>query len=322
MVDGPRAPRDGWVVVSEPAPSATAKRDAWLHEPERGSAFGISALLAAHRVFGRGFAVAILHVVALCYALFSGRLRAVSRAYLVRALGRPPRFRDVVRHVATFAVCSFDRVLFAAGKLDGFTIERHGHDLLAELAATRTGAILLGAHLGSFEAMRAMGQREALVLNVLVHFRNARKITAMLRRVAPDFDARIIEIDPDAPHHVLAVAERIAAGELVAVLGDRVGLGEGTTRVTLLGGEVELPTGPYALAAVLRCPIYLTFGLYHGRGRYSLHCERFAESVQLPRRDRAARVGELAQRYAARVEHHVAQAPYCWFNFFDMWTPP
>lgn len=307
--------------MSEPDAPGDAKRG-WLHEPERGTAFGLRALLAAHRVFGRGFAVAILHVVAFYYALFAARARAASRAYLQRALGRPARFRDVVRHIATFAVCSFDRVLFAAGKTGGFTITRDGHELLADLARTKTGAILLGAHLGSFEALRAIGQREKLVVNVLAHFANARKITAMLRHVAPEFDARVIEIDPAAPHHVLVVAERIAAGEIVAVLGDRVGLGEGTTRVTLLGGEVELPTGPYALASVLRCPIYLTFGLYLGRGHYALSCERFADAVQLPRAERAARVQALAQRYATRLEHHIARAPYCWFNFFDMWTSP
>lgn len=291
----------------------------WLREEERGSMFGIRALLLAYRIFGRGFAVLVLRVVAFYYVAFSGRVRRTSRAYLHRVVD-DPGFFDVLRHVATFAICSFDRILFAAGKLDAFTITRNGHEHLAALARDKRGAILLGAHLGSFEAMRAMGDREGLVVNVLAHFANARKITAMLQTVAPQFAARVIEIDPDAPHYVLVVRERIEAGELVAVLGDRTGLGEGVATVDFLGGPAKVPTGAYALASVLRCPIYLTFGLFTGDNRYDLYCEPFAELVELPRADRAARMQTFAQRYAERLAVYVHKAPYCWFNFFDFWA--
>lgn len=293
----------------------------WLRERERGTVFGIRALLFAHRVFGRGFAVLILRVVAFYYAVFAGRVRRTSRDYLRRVMD-DPGFFDVVRHVAAFAICAFDRILFAAGKLGGFAIDRNGDEHLAALARDKRGAILLGAHLGSFEVMRAMSDREGLAVNVLAHFANARKITAVLETVAPGMGARIIAIDPDAPHYVLRVRECIEAGELVAVLGDRTGLGEGVATVDFLGSKATLPTGAYALASVLRCPIYLTFGLYLGGNRYSLYCEPFAESVELPRAERAMRMQAFAQRYADRLEVYVRKAPYCWFNFFDFWKFP
>jgi len=295
------------------------ERGGWLRKPERGTIVGIRALLAAHRVFGRRFAVGLLHVVALYYALFATGARAASRDYLRRVIDEP-RFVDVLRHIATFAVCSFDRILLAAGRLEGLTIERTGDHHLRALHDARKGAILLGAHLGSFEALRASGDAEGLVVNVLAHFANARKIIAMLAAVAPGFDARVIEIDPDAPHWALKVAECVANGELVAVLGDRTGLGQGTATADFLGGRAEFPTGPYALASVLRCPIYLTFGLYLGDGRYALHCEPFAESVELPRAERSARIAVLVQRYATRLEAYVRRAPHCWFNFYRFWS--
>jgi predicted LPLAT superfamily acyltransferase len=291
----------------------------WLRERERGSMFGIRALLFAHRLFGRGFAAVILRVVAFYYVVFAASVRRTSRDYLRRVID-DPGFFDVVRHVATFAICSFDRILLAAGKTGGFAFERTGDHHLAALARDKRGALLLGAHLGSFEVLRAMSDHEGLVVNVLAHFANARKITAVLETVAPGMSARIIAIDPDAPHYVLRVRECIEAGELVAVLGDRTGLGEGVATVDFLGGKAALPTGPYALASVLHCPIYLTFGLFVGGNRYSLFCEPFAESVELPRAERAARMQALAQRYADRLEVYVRKAPYCWFNFFDFWA--
>ena len=63
----------------------------WLRERERGSMFGIRALLLAHRVFGRGFAVLILRVVAFYYVVFSGRVRRTSRDYLRRVIDDRPR---------------------------------------------------------------------------------------------------------------------------------------------------------------------------------------------------------------------------------------
>jgi predicted LPLAT superfamily acyltransferase len=291
---------------------------AWLRERERGSAFGIRLLLVTHRICGRGFVRLILHVIAFYYALFAGTARRASRSYLQRVQGRAG-FLDVVRHIATFAQVAFDRVLLAAGRLEGFTFTRDGRHHLEALAQAKRGAILLGAHVGSFEAMRAMGGHEQFRINVVVHFENARRITAMLRAVAPDFDARIIAIDPDAPHWVLRVQECIEAGELVAVLGDRTGLGEASVEVELLGGKVRLPTGPYALAAVLRCPIYLTFGLFHAPSTYALSCEPFAERVELPRGRREQELAALTQRYADRLGEHAKRAPLNWFNFFELW---
>ncbi len=294
---------------------------AWLRERERGSAFGIRLLLFTYRICGRGFVRVILRIVAFYYALFAGTARRASRSYLRRVQGNAGFF-DVVRHIATFATVAFDRVLLAAGQLDRFTFTRDGYHHLEQLARTKRGAILLGAHLGSFEALRAMGTQEQLPINVLAHFENAARITAMLRAVAPDFDARIIAIDPAAPHWVLRVQECIEAGELVAVLGDRTGLGEASVEVELLGGKVRLPTGPYALAAVLRCPIYLTFGLFHPPSTYALSCEPFAEQVELPRGRRDEALREHAQRYADRLEVMIRRAPLCWFNFFELWSPP
>jgi predicted LPLAT superfamily acyltransferase len=291
----------------------------WLHRPERGTALGLKMLIFTMRLLGRGGVRIVLAVVGFYYALFAGAATRASREYLARLYPKVT-FWMVVRHIRTFGEASFDRMLFAAGRTDEFEIERTGKENLAELARKKQGAILLGAHVGSFEAMRAMARHEDIKINVLVHFENARKINAMLKAIAPEFQARIIEIDPASPHFVLTVAERIEAGELVAILGDRIGIGERTAVANFMGSPALFPVGPYTLAAVLKCPIYLTFGLYHRPRMYSLYCEPFAERVELPRKSREAALQELVQRYADRLELFVRRAPYCWFNFFDFWA--
>ena len=111
----------------------------------------------------------------------------------------------------------------------------------------------------------------------------------------------------------------IERGELVAVLGDRVGVNEKTATANFLGAPARFPTGPYTLAALLRCPIYLTFGLYRAPNRYDLYCEPLCEQLELPRGAREAALAAHVQRYADRLEHYCRLAPHDWFNFYDFW---
>ena len=62
----------------------------------------------------------------------------------------------------------------------GFGVSRNGYEHLGELRDTNTGAILLGAHLGSFYAMRVQGAEEALSLYPVVFTKHARRINDVL----------------------------------------------------------------------------------------------------------------------------------------------
>ena len=291
---------------------------AWMTRPEKGTVLGVRALLLFVRVFGRRGAGALLAVIVFYYAIFARKARAASQDYL-RRVGLPSGFWGAYRHIFTFARCALDRVFLVRGELGRFRISCTGAEHLMELRRARRGALLLGAHLGSFEVMRAASEGERIPINILAFWRNARMINGFLRSVGADFEARVIQIDPDDPGYILAAREAIERGELVAVHGDRVGIGEKTATVNFLGGQARLPLGPYTLAALLRCPIYLTFGLYHAPDRYDLYCEPFAEHLELPRGRREEAAAGHAQRYADRLEYYCRLAPLNWFNFYDFW---
>jgi predicted LPLAT superfamily acyltransferase len=197
----------------------------------------------------------------------------------------------------------------------------HGHELLTAAREQGRGAILLGAHLGSFEAMRARSQARDIALSILGHFENAKMINALFSVLNPGMAARVIHISPGSVDFIFRVQQRVEAGEFVAVLGDRTGLNEKSMVVDFFGAPARFPTGPFVLAAVLDCPVFLTFGLYREPNRYDLHCELFAERVELPRPNRQAELRALVQRYAQRLEHYARLAPDNWFNFYDVWEP-
>jgi predicted LPLAT superfamily acyltransferase len=297
--------------------ASNAPATAWLRTSEMGSAFALRLLIAICRLLGRGATRLLLVPIVLYFVAFAPQARRASRDYLAR-VGRAHGFRAVFAHCLRFAHVTLDRLFFVLGRYRAFTITRTGEEQLAALKQQRRGALLLGAHVGSFEALRAMATEEGLPLNIVGYFRNARLINGVLARLNPTLATRVINLEQNMSF-VLAVKERIDAGEMVALLGDRVGIGERVSEVDLFGAPALLPAGPYWLAASLRCPVYLTFGLFHEPNRYDLYCEPFAERIELRRGEREADARVWAQRFARRLEHYCGLAPDNWFNFYPFW---
>ena len=300
--------------------SAPPAARGWLDVAERGSAAGMWLVVLVCRALGRRAGRLLVPLIVLYFVAFAPRARRASRDYLAR-LGLPHGFGAVLEHFRRFANCTLDRLFWALGETSRFQVTCTGKEHLLALAGGRRGALLLGAHLGSFEAMRGMAGRQALPLNVVGYFKNARLINGVLERLNPKTNTRVIAVEPGVDF-VLKLRERIEAGELVALLGDRVGLGERVVETSFLGAPALLPTGPFWLAATLGCPVYLTFGLYREPNKYELYCEPFAERVELPRGAREEGARGYAQRFAQRLEHYCRLAPDNWFNFYDFWRSP
>src|SRR5260370_5059507 len=283
-------------------------RTGWLGVAERGSVLGIWFLVWLSTAFGRIPAWFVLRFIALYYVLLHASIRRTSSEYLTRVHGHAS-LAMVYSHVLCFAEVALDRAFIVSGKRKYFKVTCTGNHYFKELTAKGRGAILLGAHLGSFEAMRVQADREGLRINALGYFRNARMINAALQKLNPNANARVISIDHANFDFVLSIKERIERGEFIAILGDRTGSDGRMATVDFLGGQADFPTGAYVLASILKCPLYLTFGLYRRPDRSNLFFEPFEEETTLPRAnpDRALHV--YAHRFATSLAHFVPLPP-------------
>jgi predicted LPLAT superfamily acyltransferase len=302
--------------------TAGAPAAEWLSRRERGTVLGIRAAFKLATLCGRTVTKPLVAAITLFYVLFDRKVARASRAWLERVRGRPARFRDVYRHVHTFAQTTLDKVFLLTDHTRALTFTRTGRELLAAQHATGKGAILLGAHLGSYEAMRAGGDDDQIEIEILGYFANARMINTLLAELSPRSAARVIHLGEDPVGVMARVADSLAKGHFIATMGDRTGLTERVVRAPFFGQDASFPAGPFLMASVLRCPVYLVFGLYRAPNHYDLHCERFAERVELPRKDRDEALRQWVRRYAERVEHYAREAPENWFNFFDFWAAP
>ena len=281
---------------------------------------GLQLVSGTLRLFGRRIASGLLWLVCWYYLAFFPSVRGASRDFFSR-LGQPAGLRQVHRHLWAFARVALDRLLFLTGDTDGLVVNLHGHEHIMALAASKRGALLLGAHLGSFEAMRSLAARYDVPLLVVADFRNARRINALLERLSPDLRVRLLELDPEAPLGLLAAKDAIERGELVAVLADRAThRDKRDVTVPFLGGMARLPAGAHVLAAVLQCPVFFVCALFEGPRTYEVHCVPLSERVVLPRKDRTAALEREVERYARVLEDFARRSPLNWFNFFPFWV--
>jgi predicted LPLAT superfamily acyltransferase len=300
-------------------PPSPPARD-WRSHKERSTRFMVTLIvwLATHAY--RPLVRPLLYPIVAYFVATSPAARRASRDYLRRALGRPAGLRDLWRHFFAFASCTLDRIFFLSKRHEAIDVSVDRPEEVRAAVARQAGCLLFVAHFGSAESLRliAVDQRR-LPLSILLDRAHGRMLTELLERLNPELAGSIIDASQRGPQLVLSLKEALQAGRMVGIMADRALSTDRAVSVDFLGAPARLPVGPWQLAHALQVPIVLGFGVYHGGNRYTAHFELFAQSVRLPRDGREAALGELAQRYARRLEFHARGAPYNWFNFYDYW---
>lgn len=302
-------------------PPADAGTPDWTRRPERSSRAILRLMVWISLTFGRTASRLVLYGIALYFVLFAPKARRASRAYLGRALGRWAEWPDGFRHVLTFASTIHDRVYLLNDRFDLFDIEVSGTEALGAALASRPGVLLAGAHLGSFEVLRAVGrERAGLKIAMLMYEENARKINATLEAINPEATQDVIALG--RMDSMLEARARLDQGYLVGMLADRRLGNDPTLACEFLGAPAAFPTGPWRVAAILKRPVFFMTGLYLGGNRYRIHFEPLADFSGIRREDRDEAIAAAIAAYASRLEHYCRLAPYNWFNFFDFWQKP
>lgn len=295
-----------------------SEADRWTTLPERGTpaSLRVIAWIAMH--IGRWGARLLLYPIALYFVIAARSARRTSYDYLKRLRGEPAHWWHVFRHFHCFAATILDRVYLLRGQFEGFHVTVRGKEILDQQIENGKGNILLGSHLGSFEVLRALGvMQRSVSLKVLMDTAHNQNITRFFDALNPTVAGTVIA--PDRPDTLIRVKESLDAGFLIGMLGDRVSGGDKTTQCQFLSAPATFPAGPVLLAATMRCPVILFFGLYRGGNSYEIYFEHFADEITLDRDHRAKDIQLWMQRYAKRLEHYARLAPYNWFNFYPFW---
>jgi len=306
---------------------STAQARHWAAISESSFVGGMRLLFWVCRVFGRWPFRVVLYPVLAWYVMVKPAARRASRTYLRRVAAFTPvntGWLGVLRHFGSFAEAILDKMLLWGGLFDTGAVRYAGIEPMQRLLAEKRGALLICAHLGNADLCRVLShQVSGLKLTVLVHTRHARAFNDMLAAIDPRSQMNLMQVTEMNPATAMMLAERVGRGEFVVIAGDRIPVSPDprVTTVPFMGAGAAFPVGPYVLASVLQCPLYMMFSM-RGPAVHEVHFELLRESVRLPRKGRDEALAAIARDYATRLQHHCARAPLEWFNFYDFWHTP
>lgn len=310
---------DGKDRAAQGAAGADPRR--WDEQPERGSEWLLKLMYRIAMLAGRRFSRLLLLPIAAYFWMVTPFARAQSRSYLQRVLGRPPTLRESYRHYLTFSTTILDRFYFLSGRVAQYDISAVGAEQMNERVRLGRGAFLVGAHMGSFEALRTLGRTQPnLRIGMAMFEENARKIRRMLTAIDPTLLDDVIPLGH--MDSMIRIQARLERGDFVGFLADRSFGHDQTIDVDFLGSNAAFPSGVFRMAAIMRRPVIFMTGLYLGGNRYELHFDELADFSNADRATRSLLIEQGVKAFADRLEHYCRQAPLNWFNFYDFWAPP
>lgn len=187
-----------------------------------------------------------------------------------------------------------------------------GEPFYCDARQEKRGAIILTAHMGSFEVGMAALLRHESRVHVLFRrdsFGLFEKTRSDLRR-----QLGVVEhcVDDGLPVWV-QLREALASDEVVLIQGDRVMPGQKGRRVRVLGGHMVLPTGPVRLAAATGAPIVPIFSIRLPSGQVRLF-------IEPPIRVSCAEEIDLALNQVGLVlEQYLKRYPEQWLMIHRAW---
>ena len=292
----------------------------WVDRHELGNTFVVNVMRTIALRGGRSAARVLLYPITLYFFLRRGPERRASRAYLQRVFERRVSAWHVLRHIHCFSCTILDRLFLLGERFKRFDIRAFGLEHLDRVLEGGHGVLLIGSHLGSFDALRVLAlERPEVPVRILLDVEQGARITQVLNALNPALAASIINARDAGPAVAIAIKQALDKNSIVALLADRGQPNNPTQSANFLGAPAPLPTSPWLLAAALKVPVMLAFGLYRGGNRYDLHFEPFAEALVIERSRRAAALAQILQNFADRLAHYARLAPYNWFNFYDFW---
>jgi predicted LPLAT superfamily acyltransferase len=303
----------------------------WASTKEAGVMHGLRFMVWLNSTVGRVAFNVVLVFVMSYFFLRRGDARRASLAYLERvrrcypdALPRGTKLALSFRHFFIFGQSLLDKYLAWAETPAGIIMMPEEEKALFNFVETRRGCLLIGSHFGNLEYSRGIAHRHPdITINVLIYDQHAQNFAALLAQGDPDSRMNLIQVTDLDLNLALKLKDKVQRGEWVVIAGDRVPVGDSdrVAEAEFFGDPARFPIGPYVLATLLQCPVFLIH-CFRLDGSYRLGYEHFAEEIGMDRSNREQAYAAAAQKFAAALEKQVVRAPLQWFNFFDFWGKP
>lgn len=196
-----------------------------------------------------------------------------------------------------------------------YTYDVIGEDLLAQLATAR-GAIVLTAHMGSYDLGAALfAQKFHREIRMV---RAPEPDTLTERHLVSSVEqsgAGAVKVDYSSAGALLSfdLLSALRRGEIVSIQGDRVIPGVTHARGRLFGQSIAIPSGPFTLGLVAQLPVYPLFILRAGYRHYKIVVRPPIVAQRSTAIGRDGAIDDAVARWCAVLEQLIAEHWDQWF---------
>jgi predicted LPLAT superfamily acyltransferase len=289
----------------------------------RGGISGYKTIVFIIRHFGLGTAYFFLNFVVLYFVVTSPRSNRSSYQYFRKILKHSPirSLLNVYKNYHVFGQTLIDKITILSGIKHKLTFEFDGEEHLHSLAEKTSGAMLMSAHIGSFEIAGYLLKRINAKINILMFEAEHARIKQYLSGVYKDMTAGVITIKNDMSH-IYDIKNVFENKEFLCLHGDRFVNDNKTISRPFMGQQAKFPAGPFMLALKFNIPVCFVFAMKERKYHYHFYSTEpklyYREKLNLKTRDQD--LSRIIDDYIAAFEHALKKHPVQWFNFYYFWT--
>jgi predicted LPLAT superfamily acyltransferase len=314
----------------------------WSKQNEQAGYRQVKFLLVLFRIFPVFILRLFAFPVGFFYFLFSGRGRLESKRFLKKIspfisdpkMAKRCRSRfGPLRHIVSFAIALVEKFQSWGGKCSFKDIHFQNDDkdeLVRELEDGK-GVLLVFSHLGNSELLRGLlnlgrtGVSRKIPVTAIMDMKVTAHFSRVLKELNPQSAMDIIGADEIGPQTAVLFQEKLEAGEMVVIAGDRTSAKSDSKNLTIpfFGEEAPFPRGVFYLAAMMKTSVYFVFSLRRGDlsliPEYDMHVHKCSLSFDCSRKERVERSSRMARSFVSYLESYCKERPFQWYNFFDFW---
>lgn len=280
----------------------------------RGGRFGNAFFVYIIRLFGVRCAYFMLAFVAVYFIPFAPVATKAIWSYNRKRLGYSilRSVWELYMHYFTFGQTLIDKIALRAGMQDRFRFEFDRYERFLEIIDGQSGVILIGAHVGCWEAGSVFFGKYGRKINIVMFDAEHGSVREVLEKNAHEYDYKVIPVNKGSLEAMLQIKIALNAGEYVCFNGDRHIDKASAVEREFMGGKASFPSGPFRIAVKCKVPVVFYYSV---REKGCCYRFMFTEPVHT-----ISNSDELLNAYVASLEEVVRNYPRQWFNFYDFWN--
>lgn len=281
----------------------------------RGGRFGYQFFISVIRLLGISSAYCILAFVVIYFIPFASKATKSIWKYYRNIIGinRLRSSINLYRHYYVFGQTLIDKTAMKAGFAGQFNYKFDNYSRFLEILNEGNGAIMIGAHIGCWEAGCSFFGKYGNKINIVMLDAEHQEIKKVLNNISTKHDShKIIPVGTDGIDLILRIKSALNNGEYICFNGDRYTDIRHAVSMPFCRYNAYFPIGPFLTATKCHVPVIFYYAVREKNKTYRFIFEEVdMKSVQ--------NTDLLLTKYLSSIEKVIKQYPHQWFNFYDFW---